>query len=336
MIQADDPVIVFDPHISEANSDAPIELGIRQPSFTTLSDHQLIPKGSNSMNDFTPILDVVEPFPEPIIEEKDSDPNVLLVQEMSYKNSERWSKMGYVPPENLIPLVRAASQSIFQPKQIISQELQKNHSLILNLISEADENNTSPNKNVKSVNDSKNITDINESEEESQKLDSPSLLHLKHSRSFGTLPGQGIEDKQALIMPINDQINESTPQNEQIPLEKVNNSLSTDQFAGKLYPLNASSTSKDDELFGHLNELVTEPKSSLQYSILLTGEIPEEACDQFESLTKIFEKYQKICQDNQWTEESEYLSDIINILNSAIYCEEEEIECEEDNSQTNE
>ena len=318
LLKGDDPIIAFDQHVSDADSDAPIEFGIRQPSFTSLSDHQLIPKGSNSMADFTPILEEVEPHPEPVIEERDSDPNVLLVQEMKVTNSERWSKMGYVPPDNLIHLVRAASQSIFQPEQIVSLDLQKNHSFVSNLLSEPiKEDSSIPN-------------DIAE-KEENQKLDSPATSHLRRSSSFGNLPGQSQVDKNSLIIVPSEQYCQSNFNKDITEPEKTEKSkafhlsLNCDQFAGKLVP----STSKDEDLFGHLCDIIKEPKNSLQYSILQTGEIPEEAVDEFDNLIQIFEKYRKICQENKWTEETEYLTDIITILMSSICYEEEDINEEE-------
>ena len=108
--QTEDPVIVFDSKSGSDQDDSPITLSVRQPSFSSLSERQLVPKGGDDIKNFVPVIEEVNPTPAPVIEQED-DPQVQLVQELRARNEPRWEKIGYEPPADLIPHVRAASQT---------------------------------------------------------------------------------------------------------------------------------------------------------------------------------------------------------------------------------
>ena len=113
------------------DEDVPIGLNVRHSSYASLSLGQTIPKGRSKPTKAKNIISIAEEIPE--AEEKkedfsktvahdnddqeeedfeeDEDPNVIIVKQLKEKNSQKWKEMGYEPPKNLIPLVRAASQN---------------------------------------------------------------------------------------------------------------------------------------------------------------------------------------------------------------------------------
>ena len=108
------PVIVFDSVkcISSPDEleDSPIQLSVRQPSYISLGPLEVIPKGSSSLSDFHPKIKKSIPNRNDFIDnDEEKNPEIQFIQKLNRTNSRRWNKIGYKPPENLIPLVRAAS-----------------------------------------------------------------------------------------------------------------------------------------------------------------------------------------------------------------------------------
>ena len=115
-IQDDDPVVVFDGHSDNESDNEPIGLGVRQPSFVSLHG-QIIPKGADSLADLHPVIEEVPieaPEEVPEDDEDEDDPQVKIVKRLQAKNANRWAEIGYEPPQDLIPLVRAKSQAQMQ------------------------------------------------------------------------------------------------------------------------------------------------------------------------------------------------------------------------------
>ena len=73
------------------DNNQPIPLSFRHPSYTSLHEGDLVTKSGNRVADFTTV-------------EEEENPHVLKFKEMSDKNKERWAKIGYVPPSNLIEM----------------------------------------------------------------------------------------------------------------------------------------------------------------------------------------------------------------------------------------
>ena len=117
-VQEADPVVVFDGHSDNESDNEPIGLGVRQPSFVSLHG-QIIPKGADSLADLHPVIEEVpletpEEVPEDDEDEDEDDPQVKIVKRLQAKNANRWAEIGYEPPQDLIPLVRAKSQAQMQ------------------------------------------------------------------------------------------------------------------------------------------------------------------------------------------------------------------------------
>jgi hypothetical protein len=127
-----------------------IRLEVRQPSFSSLRPLSVVVKGGDvipspdttagpvlvldSANADSEVLPIALSFRQASIpnfrpgtlslsrggkqdthpEEEETDPQVTLVKRLQSQNRERWEAMGYAPPQDLIPLVRAASHGNFQ------------------------------------------------------------------------------------------------------------------------------------------------------------------------------------------------------------------------------
>lgn len=163
-----DNVIAFDEH--DDSEDVPIGLTYRQPSFSSMGDH-LISKGGDSLADIVPLKTI--PIEEAIIEEENLDPQnnneeeadldneedeedeenpqVQIVKDLKQKNKDRWQKMGYEPPPNLIQLTRAQSQSVFNQNQVFMQPQMNAPAFFSPLIEEEETpklNNDKNNRNI--------------------------------------------------------------------------------------------------------------------------------------------------------------------------------------------
>ncbi|KAH0787448.1 hypothetical protein GPJ56_008643 [Histomonas meleagridis] len=119
----DDPIIVFD---EGGDGDKPIGLTFRQPSFTSI-DGNMVLKGGKPYSDARPTRTVPsEKTPKELTkqeeEEEDNDPQVQIVKELRTKNLQRWKEMGYEPPDDLIKLTRAHTQSSFRQIQLLNQK----------------------------------------------------------------------------------------------------------------------------------------------------------------------------------------------------------------------
>jgi len=122
--EEENPIIVFDKHSDTDSSSQQIGLSVRQPSFVSLQGH-IIPKGSDSLAGFVPNIEEIVPIQvedSGYDESSDGDPNVEIVKELSKKNMGRWKAMGYEPPEDLIPLVRAASVAMIKNSAAIHHQ----------------------------------------------------------------------------------------------------------------------------------------------------------------------------------------------------------------------
>lgn len=101
------PIIVFDHHSSDADEPAQIKLDVRQPSFVSLHG-SVIPKGSDSISNFMPFVEEVEPLPKPEIKMSDAGDDedsrqIMMAKELQAKHKNIWKRIGYKPPKDLIP-----------------------------------------------------------------------------------------------------------------------------------------------------------------------------------------------------------------------------------------
>ena len=112
-ITEENPTIVFD----SAEDNTQIRLTHRNPSFASLSG-TLTPKGYNDMET------VIEVKPAGIkitTEEEEADINVRKNMDLELINAKRWKEIGYEPTEDVIPIVRAASQNMITVKEKMSR-----------------------------------------------------------------------------------------------------------------------------------------------------------------------------------------------------------------------
>lgn len=321
--QEADPVLVFDGHSSDTDNE-PIELGVRQPSFVRLHG-QIIPKGADSLADLHPVIEECPEPPEPIQEneeedeEEDDDPTVKIVKHFRAKNASRWAAMGYVPPQNLITLVRAKSHAVFN-----GQALTRNGYTTTSLTKfymNTDVDNTSPLAGAPII------------EEEPNPNNSGSLIptpsRRKRSGSFGMKLGEASAsmDQMHLIIPEESSNRPvETPhivENPDVPTiikeedetstnlqevdeaeEDVNEGMEEEEIVAE--------EEQEMELLGNLSQIVTEAEDSPVYQTILTGELPP---SKYVGVVRTaLRKYIKLCDKNNWTEEQEYLQNLLEDL----------------------
>lgn len=192
----ENPTIVFDGKSDDETS--AIGLQVRQPSFVSLHG-QIIPKGSDSLADFTPILEEIKPLPieetsdDSQVSESD-DQQVLFVKELKSKNISRWKEMGYEPPSDLIPLVRAASQAMLNRKLL-------NEEPPLSALASVSQHNFNINVEVKEpVHSLEGVSEEAEEEKKVQEKPTYSKISRPRSGSFGMKSGQAQEQGKLMGM----------------------------------------------------------------------------------------------------------------------------------------
>lgn len=275
----EDPVIVFDTHSSEPD-DLPITLSVRQPSFVSLSKDP-IPKGSDSLAEFEPVIEEVTPLPTAGLEEiaddedvDDDDPQVQIVKDLKVKNQDRWKQMGYEPPLNLIPLARAASQATMN-------NIGSNGLLAPSRSCNSDANAVSGQPKFQTL-----VPAI----EEIPENQSPQNASNKPAQPTETVP---LKKKRMVIEPIHEN-DEEECQNEQ----PIDNDEEEEQI---------------ELLFGHLPQIVPQTEDKLVIRTLRTGVINLVAGN-FAFLRKQFKKYLDICTEHIWIEETSFLNELISML----------------------
>lgn len=186
----ENPVIVFD-SVSHSSGDdnSPIGLTVRQPSFVSLEGNNPIPKGSACLSEFQPPIEEVEPneFDPKVISDDESDPQVLFVKELKAKNERRWKNIGYEPPEDLIPLVRAASQAM------MTRDVEGSNSL-----APANSQKNLPTVGPMSMTLQPNTLPIMEVDEEAPKAKPAQKGGVRRSGSFGMPLGQKMKGQEMM------------------------------------------------------------------------------------------------------------------------------------------
>ncbi|EAX96122.1 hypothetical protein TVAG_446220 [Trichomonas vaginalis G3] len=328
-----DPVVVFDGHSSDTGDNEPIELGVRQPSFVSLHG-QIIPKGADSLADLHTVIEEEPMEPEPIVEqeeeedeEEEDDAQVKIVKHLQAKNANRWAAIGYEPPQNLIPLVRAKSHAVINGQ---SQALTRNGYTTTSLTKfymNTDLNANSP------------IAAADIIEEEPEMTKSGTLLpppsRRKRSGSDGMKIGEASAsmEQMHLIIP-GDNVSKSPVNTDSfgtnLPKSNVEEDKGTSSNLQEIDEMDELCENEEDNnegmeeeeilaeeeiesgLFGNLNSIVTEPEESPVYQTILTGELPTlKNCGVVRVALK---KYIKLCQKNNFHEELDYLQSLLEEL----------------------
>ena len=290
------PIIVFDG--KSEDEDSQIGLQVRQPSFVSLHG-QIIPKGSDSLADFTPILEEIKPLPMEDISDEDNtkdedDQQVMFVKELKSKNMKRWKEMGYEPPSDLIPLVRAASQAMLNrkllneepPLSALASASQAKFEIRLDVSDE--DSHLSPLTEIDEVQQNP------ESPKPIQKAEKYSKPTRPRSGSFGMKPGEAQQQKDLMndILEIDERKEEE---------EEVEDIIEEEEdYAGvEEYPLPL-----------RLNEVVDEPVDSPLYVSLYNGGISAE--DNTAKLKLKLRHLITVCSNRFWIEETEYITRVLN------------------------
>ena len=306
---AADPVIVFDSRSSSTN-DAPIGLTVRQPSFVSLGNGQLIPKGSGSMADFKPILEEAVPNTEVAFEEDDESPEVKMIQQLAAKNSKRWKKMGYEPPNDLLKKVRAASTA---GRAVVSDIKQTNighYSASQNCIPYV-------------LNSPANINRMPALVEE---VDNGNKKARKKAPSEGMKLDEAVNQSVEMMR----EIIEESPQVKEIPLEEIpdedevgsdEKTLSENSDSSKEKKQEEKKNGEEEEeeeeartLYGHLQDIDPKITGPPVYDTLLTGEVYFN--NEIRAVTNRLKQILDICVKHLWIEETAYINSLLSIINN--------------------
>ena len=296
--EEEDPVIVFESHSSD-NDAAPIGLSVRQPSFVSLHG-QIIPKGSDSLAGFTPIIEEVTPLPaaQDVDEITDEDdPQVLFIHELKAKNTNRWKQMGYEPPEDLIPLARAASQAIMM------NNLSKMNATVAhsqgNLMS------------IQEVPEQKNMSPIVPNEEV---VDGKRKSGLKRSNSFGMKLGEA-QNKSVEMMHEILGYNPTVKEMEMQAIDENVDENENDQIVDntEIQRVEENEEEEISELpFGRLADLDPE-FIGVAYQTILTGNVNFD--DTLKQVRQRLRAVAEVCADRLWLEETAYINQLLEIAN---------------------
>ena len=314
---------------NDDSTDAPIGLTYRQPSFNSLNGH-LVSKDGNLVSD---IHSVKTGGMEEIVEEKseenenenneDNDddedfPQVQIVKELRNKNMERWQKMGYEPPPDLIQLTRAHSQSIFNQNQIIQNSQNQKPKNILPLLEEE----PAPSPLISASSDNQNAKK------------SPIKVAHRRCGSNGMKLGEAstslVRMSQALMMDndYNQKKNKSEESEESEEEEEENNeedsqdasqssqnseqsSDQEDQNSNEEYSESSESNSEQEiqsDLYGKLGQIVKEKPSSEIYKSIKAGRAIKGV--NYKLLKERIDSYLEMCIERLWIDETSYLNKI--------------------------
>lgn len=283
-----DPIVVFDGH-SDSTDDEQIELGVRQPSFVSLHG-QIIPKGASSLADLQPLIE--ETPVETINEEAkssdsddDEDLQVKIVKQLSAKNKKHWESIGYEPPADLIPLIRTRSHASMDAN---SHEQTSSTTSLSKFYLNYQLNNEEMIETIEE--EVPQQQEVITTQAQIPKRQAPTPIKRKRSGSFGMKLGEASSssNKMQMIIP-----------------EQTSNI--------ELYPIMELEVPREtDKLFGHLNEIVTEPKESPIYQTILTGDNPPKKA--LPVVRVALRKYAKISLVKGWKADAIFLSKIIDGL----------------------
>lgn len=293
-----DPIIVFDG--KSESDDSQIGLSVRQPSFVSLHG-QLIPKGSDSLDDFVPVIEEVEPLPLDTLEEQDQgeddDPQIQFIKELKSKNMSRWKAMGYEPPDDLIPLARAASQAALNRRLSYADSMQ---SALLSA--------STSNFHVKLS--SSNETSLENISEEPAPVQSPPKRRPR-SGSFGMKLGEASRSSELMkeILSENPVTIEINAIDEDVePFAEGEQLLNNEEEDGHFYE--EENIDEAPELFGRLNQIVMDPPDSDVVRSLLNGKISIN--DNTPKLRLKLRQYLNTCSHLLWIAEAEYVTKVMD------------------------
>lgn len=286
---------------SSEDEDQPMGLGIRQPSFNSLLG-QVIPKGGNGPTNLDDIIQEIPEESQPHLlpkndeaDEEDEDPQVAIVKHLAEKNESKWAAMGYEPPQNLVPMVRAHSQArLNEAGAGIGLGVRQSSLAKFYAVPEGGNPITS-------------IATVPEEPPEQKPVDPfalpqktvPTPNYRKRSGSFGMKLGEASES-QARIHTILPDVPDSVE-----PILENNNDSDNDEN-------NEEEEEEEEGLFGRLDQIVKEDSDSPIYQFIASGDKPKRknAAAVREAITK----YMKIAKRKKWTNEVNYLSELLDII----------------------
>ena len=300
-VDGTNPVIVFDG--KSEDEDSQIGLQVRQPSFVSLHG-QIIPKGSDSLADFSPIIEEIRPLPSEAIDDEamdDDDQQVLFVKELKAKNMKRWREMGYEPPSDLIPLVRAASQAMLNRKLLTDQPEPPSSAL-------ASASQTNFEIKLNQNEPSHEMLEAVNEDEEVQPAPTP-LKYSKPPRprsgSFGNKLGQATmleEQMMNNILDVDEHREDANAEEEYDFVEEEDIAEEEEEeveYRVEDYPLPL-----------RLNQIVTEPVNSPVYLSLYEGIIRKE--NDNPSVKLKLRHLVTLCSNKFWIDETEYVTRVLN------------------------
>lgn len=316
-VKEEDPVIVLDDHAEQ--EDAPIGLGYRQPSFSLL-DRNLTAKGGESVHNVRQFAAMAineeqengeiadDVFEE---DEEEDDLQVAIVKELQVRNSKRWEEMGYKPPDNVIELTRAQSHNVFTQRTLLEQPARSPLLFAPEVIEEdptpEPEPEPEPPKFTPTPRHRRCGSSGMELGEASTSLARMSQALMITPKVTETAAPEEIveeileEEEEGFIF------EEEEEEEEEFMLEEE------EEAKDEAEEQNDEDLVEDPALFGNLSLIIREPKDGVVYKALTTNEL-NFTMEETEAIKEKLKKYQEICIENIWVDETSYLNELMTTL----------------------
>lgn len=266
------------------DEEAPITLSVRQPSFSSLRG-ELILKGGELAADL------------PEIKDETSDP-ILVASKDNKSKVTKHSICQHQEEEETDPQVIVVKQLQEQNKNRWKQMGYEPQEDVIPLVRARSQAIINADVNPPPMPYKPPAMPVLE---ESEPV--PVKSHRQRSNSFGK---KGNDNTMPLaISPENESDSESFIEEEEEEEDFAKNESSNLETP-------ASTSQKEEEtvgLFGHLSQIVTEPPTHQLYKILATGFVGE-LWNPWEIRDRL-RVYNEICTKNKWTEESDYISEVL-------------------------
>lgn len=332
--------------------EVPIGLTMRHSSYASLSLENTIVKGQSKAKKFDTIIPITEikeeessliahaPINEEEDAEEDDDPTVIMVKQLKAKNTSRWKDMGYEPPKNLIPLVRAASQSQMTVQSIIDNKpppalsyiAQKLPEQIPTIQEESSPVNKSkeyskPPTRPRSGSFGMKLGEASESQHLLEKIivdNPPTPPKMLNEPSLGGIDEEGQEDDKneeesgqesaqessdAAKVEEEEEVVEEEEQQDEESSESIPDEYVDDLVEG---------------LYGRLETIVMEEEDSPVISALQNGFVENE--EDIPEVRKALQKYLKITKKNNWYDEATFILSILSNIPEPSTPRENEID----------
>ncbi|EAY20740.1 hypothetical protein TVAG_391240 [Trichomonas vaginalis G3] len=332
--------------------DMPIGLNVRHSSYAVLSLENSIPKGESvakKISNIVPISEIKEedslilpvndqsdPQNEDEEAEEDYNPQVIMVKQLKAKNTGRWKEMGYEPPKDLIPLVRAASQSIMAVSSLTQEQPHPTLSYIAEKLPDpipAISEEPSPSNTKKDIQRHQTRPrsgsfgmKLGEASESQHLLENIISTIPKRNENQNSQKLEKIEDEEIpeeVVEEDEAHEEESGVDSDQLIEQEEEEIVEVDEESSESIP-DAVVDEITEALFGRLDKIVVEDEDSPVFQALQNGYVENE--EDIPEVKKALQKYLKITKGNNWYDEAKFILSILSNIPEITSHRENEVD----------